>query len=208
MHINFRQKYLKAFTLIELLIVLAGIALLVLLGLTGFLLIRDSVLAQNTALKLRSVFRDTQDKAFTVAIDQSSTGSRWIYGYALQKNQSTYDLYELVDSTNTIPTNDTNTNSVRTAWASFRCSSANLGGISGFNVECNKLQTYTFDSPLLDDTSCDAFYSSVNGKITLGGNNGEVNTCSVKIKQNTKQDEFRINNKGVGEIDICESSCS
>jgi prepilin-type N-terminal cleavage/methylation domain-containing protein len=202
-HINHYKK--KAFTLIELLAVMGIIALLIALGFVGLMSLRDSISAQNTAFKIRTIIRDVQNKALTVASGKEVTDSKWVYGYVLQRDDQKYNLYKVVDLVNAIPSEETNTSNLRTLWnqSSITCSEDG-STLSSFAVCNGPITSYSFDSTLDESTNCDILVTAVNNNMTL--KNG--NSCSIFIKQNGKTKEIKITSSGVGDIDICDPQCT
>jgi prepilin-type N-terminal cleavage/methylation domain-containing protein len=206
----------KAFTLVELLIVLAIIGLLTSIGFGGLIIFRNSIIANNTAQSIKTAIRDAQDKALTfstynsVDIIDPLLKDKWTYGYSLQYNnlKQSLELYSLVSDSTGIPLNGTNTDYIRATWKKgLECNS--FPGTQLFlpdktSLTCHFEKAYSLETPV-ESYDCDAFFTSVNGKITiLKETTTSPFKCNIVVTQNTKTLTITMSNQGLGDINVCE----
>ena len=217
----------KAFTLVELLVVLAIVGILISIGFGAFIVFRDYIFVNNTAQSLKTAIRETEDKALTISSDGVSTHDvfnppanidNWIYGYSLEYDNSvnstpTFREYRIYGPSiyNTLPSKVTS-DTVKNAFANGGCATAHqLNNPSDFSLPntpllsgymCHLEKNVSLDAKV-SMSNCNIFFSSVNGNITL--NSGQPNNfCYANIVQNTKSQTLTFEANGLGDIKICD----
>jgi len=220
------QKRLSAFTLLELVVVLGISGVLMTAGVTGFLFWRDSISTSNTLQSVKTIMRDTQDKALTFSAYNSVTGSiankdHWVYGYTMEYDSSAkkYKIFTIVDNSLSIPRTLDNTVQTRTKFASSGCLTAaipyvNFVAPGSGTASCTLEKSYPLDSPIavsaFATNPCNLLFTTVNGKTTIQGP-GNPTSCAVQTTQNLKKLSLTyVLSSGVsnGTIKICNGLVS
>ncbi|MEI7604106.1 MAG: type II secretion system protein [bacterium] len=221
---NIKKTYKqKAFTIVELLVVLALIAILSGLGFAAFSYLKDSSIAKNTEMTLETVLRDAQDKALTFSAYNSTSASankgKWVYGYTIEydPDTNTMDLFSIVDESNSIPQASTQkTQQIRTKYMATTCRPLKTSGTSFLEFTspesgrafCYLEKSYSFDTKNIQNSTCDILFTTVNAKASITGNK---TTCSIQINQNMKYLTFTYRNNnssgmGYGEVYVCDGN--
>lgn len=210
----------SAFTLLELIVVLAIAAVLLTLTVTGFNYMRDSIAVSNTTEGLKAAIRDAQDKALTYSVSSNNDGTVeppfWVYGYSFEYDSvnNKYVLYTISDTLINISTTTdslfsttlkTKSTNIKSNWKTTtdRCGT----GITGLeaNIVCTPVKDYELKTSVFTGMSpCQLLFTTVNSTATVKG--GASNNCGIQFKEPYKSQTLCFSPGGVSEIKIYDGT--
>ena|GEM_PF-6293688 len=157
----------KAFTLVELMIVMMITGVLMGLMWRGLAVLQREYTLQTQAEGLQEVLRDARNRAFTSAMENGSGGGmiRWAYGYVLRFDDDGYGTYKMVEG---LELNDLNDATLEAYWISQDWQEG------GELIE----QNTSLETTEVINECGQIGFSSVNGRMLLSGG---AETCEVML---------------------------
>jgi prepilin-type N-terminal cleavage/methylation domain-containing protein len=197
---NFDKKRLiekKAFTLIELLIVMVVIGIILGISVTGFRLYKANVAVQSTISDFITEFKTTRNTAqnYSVYVD-SANGIHWTYYYAIRINEKSFE--QLICYDKNAGTQQPNSTVKAAVYEHLRTVGTEISS-SSFNCDAVVNQKKTISDTTVVSTCGTLIYETVSANLVATSVPDQYGECTIKFSSNGLVKNMAIKNNSNGE---------